>query len=247
MNPFVHIHSSSRYDRGTEGLKLAANKYNQDADLVTYTEVESKGRKAAVKEAAGDEFGCVFGAMPELANDQVITYRKSRFKLIHSETFKTSDFQYFAKRGPLFPKPAVVVAVLEDKETGKRFAISVEHLPASVEGNLAHKSETRRTVVWFDSFRHGKKYLNQTARKYDCDGRLFIADFNINFKRLWARTLVKTMAPSYMNLWKNVNIKGGTHGNRIIDATLARGDIGAKKPGAVLYEDDASSDHRPYI
>jgi hypothetical protein len=246
MNKFVHIHSSSRYDRSPAVLSKAAGKYAQDADFLTFTEVATPERKAAVREGLGDEWRSSWGTLPHGADDQGVAWKKDRFKVVYEETFKASDFQYFTTRGNPFPKAAIKIVVLEDRTNGKRFAVGVMHLASSVESWLAKKESTRRTIVWFDSFRNGKSRLNKVAKEHGAVARLFVADFNIDFKKAWARALVKTMAPAYMNTWKNVNVAGGTHGRRIIDATLVRGKMGVKK-SAELYEDDASSDHRPYV
>lgn len=246
MNPFVHIHSSSRFDRSEASLTAAAAQYNSDADLVTYTEVEFEAREDAVRKANGNDFGMISGDRGN-ANDSVICFKRERFHVLHKETFKATDLIYFTKAGHQRDPLYSTIAVLEDKRTGKAFVVSVTHLASSVEGELAKGEETRRTLQWADALKNTKRRVNQLARQFDAKGRMVIADYNINFKKLWARALVKSVAPSYMLTWKNVNIKGGTHGNRIIDGTLLRGNLAVKKPGAELYKDDASSDHRPYI
>ena len=246
MNKFVHIHSSSRYDRSEESLTAAAKKYNKDADLVTYTEVEFEPRERAVRKANGKEFGLVSGDEGH-ANDSVISYRKSRFKLVYSEMFQNSKQIYYRKDGHQRDLPYSTIAVFDDLETGMRFVVSVSHYASSVEGELHANNQTyRRAIQWRQSTKNSKRRVNQLARKFHADARLVIGDWNVDFKKAWVRAMVKAIAPSYMNTWKNVNVAGGTHGRRIIDATLLRGKMGVKK-SAALYPDDPSSDHRPYI
>lgn len=243
--PFVHIHSSSRYDRSKGSLFAAAVGYNSDADLVTYTEVEFEGREQAVRKANGDAFGMVSGDESN-ANDAVISYKKSRFKLLYKEMFKATNVVVYRPSGKPRDPVYATIAVLEDKLTGAAVVVAVIHLASSVEGDLARRESTNRALQWSTALRNTKRRVNKLAKQYGA-AHMIVADFNINFKKLWARLAVKAIAPSYLLTWRNVKVPGGTHGNRIIDATLLRGAIGVKKPGAYLYKDDPSSDHRPYI
>lgn len=245
MTKFVHIHSSSRFDRSEASLTAAATKYNKDADLVTYTEVEFENREKAVRKANGKEFGFVSGDEGH-ANDSVISYRKSRFKLVYSEMFKNSDQIIFTTAGHQRDLPYTTIAVFDDLEAGKRFVVAVSHYASSVESELAKNDQTyRRAIQWRQSTKNSKRRVNQLARKYKADARLVIGDWNVDFKKAWVRALVKAIAPSYTLTWKNVNVAGGTHGRRIIDATILRGKLSVKG-SAELYPDDPSSDHRPY-
>src|SRR6478752_2278077 len=217
---FTHIHSSSRYDRSLESLERAAKKYNADADLITYTEVEFEPREKAVKKANGKEFGFVSGDESH-ANDSVISYRKDRFKLVYSENFKNSDIVVYRVDGEARDLPYSTIAVFDDLKTGKRFVVSVAHYASDVQSELGNKGTTyRRVLQWRQSVSRTKRRVNKLAKQYKCDARLMVADWNADFKLAWVRALVKSMAPTYLNTWKQLDVKGGTHGNRIIDATL---------------------------
>lgn len=239
-----HVHSSSRYDRSVQSLTTAAKWYNDRADIVTYTEVEREARENAIRKANGDDFGFVSGDR-SYANDCAISFRKSRFTLVYKENFKSTNVPFYDKGGKKKHPQWATTAVLKDKETGKTLVVTVIHLASGIEGDLRAGRKTKAVLNWFAAFHGAKRRANKLKRKYRADGILFVADFNINFKQAWARVLVATQAPLYRLTWRDLPLRGGTHGGRVIDASLITGNIGVKKT-AVLMRDDNSSDHRPY-
>lgn len=241
---FKHIHSSSRFDRSVEGLIKAAKKYNSDASIVTYTEVQYEPREKAVRVAGGDGWGLVAGDKSP-HNDGVIAYDKAVWTKVYSESFKATDLTYFKVGGGRTQPAYATIAVLEHKETKKRVAILVVHLPSNVESDVSNKKKTPRTLSWFSSFGGTRKRLNTVAKAEHADALMYIADYNLDFKKAWVRTLIKTLAPRFTSTWTNLKFDGGTHGKRVIDATLLKGKIEVEG-SARLYSDDASSDHRPY-
>lgn len=246
MTSFTHIHSSSRFDRSLGLLEKAARDYNYDADLVTYTEVDFEPRERAIRRANGKEFGFVSGDESH-ANDSAISFRKDRFELLYSENFENSTQVVYRTDGHARDLPYSTIAVFEDKFNCAVFVIAVTHLSSGVESDLAKRNWSyRRANQWRQSFTNTKRRVNKLARTHNADARLIVADYNVNFKTPWVRTFIKSLAPGYHNTWKNLKVTGGTHGRRIIDATLLRGKLSVRK-SAKLYKDDASSDHRPYI
>lgn len=239
-----HVHSSSKYDRSAQSLTTAAKWYNERADIVTYTEVEKEFRESAIRKANGKNFGFVSGD-ESYANDCAISYRHSRFALLHSENYKSTNVPFFDKGGKQKHPQWATTAVLKDKTNGKVLVVTVIHLASGIEGDLRVGRKTKAVLNWFAAFHGAKRRANKLKRRFRADGILFVADFNINFKQLWARTLVNTQAPLYRLTWQNLNFKGGTHGGRVIDGSLIAGRIGVKRT-AVLMKDDSSSDHRPY-
>lgn len=245
MANFKHIHSSGRFDRSPASLAVAYTRYCRDADLITGTEVQSPGRVAAVKRVLAPDFGFVYGNHGH-ANDAVVSYRKSRFSLVYSEAFKASNVRVYRSDGHIRDPLYSTIAVLEEIATGHRIVVAVTHYASHVEGDIVRKHRTGRVRQWYDSVRRVKNRVNALAKTHKAGSRVFVGDFNINFKRVWARSVVKAIAPAYHITWKKTKVAGGTHGNRIIDATFARGRLLVLQ-GAKLYTDDASSDHRPYI
>lgn len=246
MTKFTHIHSSSRYDRSLASLEASAARYNSDAELVTYTEVEFERRERALRRANGKAFGLVSGDESN-ANDCAIAYSKERFELLYEEQFQNATQVIYRTDGHQRDLPYSTIGIFKDKKNGKVFVVGVAHYASGVEGELYRNDQTyRRAIQWRQSTKNTKKRVNRLAKKYNADARMVVADWNVNFKKAWVRAMVKLIAPSYTNAWTNVNVSGGTHGNRIIDATILRGALKVKG-SAKLYADDASSDHRPYI
>lgn len=246
MTKFTHIHSSSRYDRSLASLEASAARYNSDAELVTYTEVEFERRERALRRANGKAFGLVSGDESN-ANDCAIAYSKERFELLYEEQFQNATQVIYRTDGHPRELPYTTIGIFKDKKNGKTFIVGVAHLASSVQAELQKGNwDYRRANQWRQSFKNSRRRINRLAKKHKVDARLFVADFNVDFKLPWVRALVASYAPAYMNTWRNVKVEGGTHGKRLIDATLLRGGIGVKR-SARLYQDDASSDHRPYI
>lgn len=244
MTKFTHIHSSGRFDRSPASATRAARVYNSRADLVTGTEFEAQRRENAIRKANGTAFGFVSGDK-SYANDCYVSYKKSRFKLLYSEQFVASRVKYYTSPGRLQAWAYTTIAVLEDLTNGKVLVVSVIHLPHAIESDLAKKRRPVRVRKWIDALNNTRTRTNALAVRYKASGRMIVADYNLDFKKAWARALVKSMYPAYHLTWKNVKISGGTLGRRLIDATLLRGRI--KTAGARLFKDDDSSDHRPYI
>lgn len=247
MTKFKHIHSSSLWSRSPATLRTAAERYNEKADLITYTEVQAENREGAVRRANGKEFGFVSGDK-SYSNDCAISFRKERFELLHKENFKSTNLFWYNVKGRKRDPQYATIGVFLDKVANKKLVVTVIHLASAVEDPMSKGVSTRRTAAWYSSFRRTKKRSNKLKRKYKAKGILLIADYNLDFKKRWVRALLKSLAPAYRLTWKKVNqIKGGTHyRGRIIDATLIKGKIKVRG-SARLMKDDNSSDHRPYI
>jgi hypothetical protein len=242
MNTFVHLHSSSRWDKPDVTLKRAVKAYNEVADIITWTEIEAEGRERVIRQTNGDKFGLHTGDS-SYANDCGISYRHERFKLIYKENYKSTNVNFYNKGGQKKDPQWATTAVLEDKQNGERIVVTVIHLASGIEGDFAAGKRTKAIINWYAAFRGAKNRANKLARKYKTKHVMFISDFNLDFKRDWVKRTVKSVAPAYTLTWKNLHVSGGTHGNRIIDATLVRGLAGFAR----LWKDDSSSDHRPYI
>lgn len=248
MTAFIrHVHSSSRFDRSPRSLKGAARRYAKRADLITYTEVEAQPREDSLASLSVLGFGTITGDK-SYANDCAIQFRIHRFQLVAHGNTSTEAERYANVKGLLRDPAYVTWAVLKDLITGDVLVVAVVHLASSIEGDLAVKRVTKRTMAFLTGFRGTLRIANGLAKKHNADGVMIVADFNLNFKLAWVRALIKTLAPSYRVTWKALAYlpeKAGTHGGRVIDATLMKGRLGTHD-GASLMRDDPSSDHRPY-
>lgn len=240
---FVHIHSSSRYDRSKASLRNATTRYNRRADLVTYTEVEREYREDVIRKVNGEEFGFVSGDNSD-ADDCGISYRRSRFKLVYSEQYQHATQEVFFPNGKPRKLPWATIAVLDDIQAGRRVVIAVAHFTAAVETELWRNNSTyRRVIQWRQSAKNIKRRTNRLAKKFKADARIVCGDWNVNYKRPWVQALIKAIAPKYRCTVKNPNFS--THGGgRLIDFTILRGKMDGD---AKAFRDDNSSDHAPYI
>ena len=131
--------------------------------------------------------------------------------------------------------------MLRHKKTGRKVLVSVVHLPSNVEGDW--RDGAYRVFVWRDAQKNWKRIIND-LRKQHGGKVMYVADWNLNFKRLRFRALMKTLYPTLKLTWKPPFGAAGTHHKRIIDATVTNMRIVQK---ARLIRDDNSSDHRPYL
>lgn len=246
MKHFKHIHSSGRFDRSGESLSHAARVYQTEADLITYTEVDFPERKKALRNTGKVAFETLLGDQGH-ADDCAIQYNKARFTLQYHESFQNSTKVVYRTDGHVRDFPHSRIAVLRDLITNDVLIVCVSHYASHVEGEVRDRNTTfGRVIQWRQSTRRSKNRVNQLAKIHKANGRLLIGDWNVNFKRLWVRSMIKAFAPAFRSTWRNLRFAGGTHGPRVIDATLLRGAIKVRN-SAELHKDDPSSDHRPYI
>lgn len=235
-----HIHSSSRYDRSPKSLHEAFLSYVPHSSLVTFTEVEFEAREKALhapywNKVTGDKSN---------RNDSAVCWDERRLISSYDEQFAIKGSVFARAGGNKVDQLYATIVVLEDG-LGKSFVVGVIHLPSSVEGDLSKGQKTDRTGSWFSACNQLRRRVNELKRKFKADGSMIVADWNIDFKKAWSRVLIKTIFPSWKLTWREVEVKGGTHGRRIIDGTVVRGNFSVIE-GAHLIKDDDSSDHRPY-
>lgn len=238
MTKFVHLHSSGRYDRSPESLGRAVARYIKDADLVTFTEVEYENREKVLRKVVG--WGCATGDISP-RNDAGIIWDNSVWRLIAEGNEVIADV---AAAGQ---KPVSATwAVLEHKPSTKTVIVIALHAPSDVEGGNGLK-RTQRVTAWWSVANGVRKLWKKISGEYSTDGILVAADWNVNLKKLWVRTLFKTTYPSFALVWSGKHFpKDGTHHSRIIDFTLVRGAV-KRLHNPKVYRDDDSSDHQPYI
>lgn len=235
----VHIHSSSRYDRSAATLWAAVQRYIKDADLVTFTEVEYEHREAVLRRVDG--WGCATGDLSP-RNDAGIIWDNSVYKLVAEGNEVVAEI---AANGQ---KPvAATWAVLDHRDSGKRILVIAVHAPSSVEGKDGLIPRSQRVQAWLSVANGLRKLWQRLSKRYNTDGILVAADWNVNIKKLVFRTMFKSLYPTFSLVWSGKDFpKDGTHQSRIIDFSLIRG-ILKRKNNPRIYRDDISSDHQPYI
>ena len=241
---FTHAHSSSRYDRPPATLEQAARDYAERAQSLSVTEVERLLRRQALIRGLGPGWDTYAGSGNGNGDDTAAGWLGARWRLVYAESYRPTRLRIRRKGSSKLRDPIhATIVVLYDTVARRRMAWAVIHLPSAVERDLAKRHRTARAAQWLAAARGTKRRLNKLSRRYKCHGRAIAADWNINLKRRWARALLKTLAPRYTLAWKSMPA-GGTHGSRLIDAVIYRGQLSA---WSQLAPDDDSSDHRPFL
>jgi len=232
MKTFKHTHLSTRYDRSVEVLRKVVSGYTETADIITLTEVDSERREKALR---FDKWGVVTGDKTG-RDDCGILWDESVWWSRHEETFNVTPY--------MAGNVGAAVAILEHKATGKRVLFSVIHLPSSVEGN--GRVAGGRRDEWYDAVNAWRKKCKALARKYKTRRMVLVADWNLNLKARWVRTVVRGLFPLWKFTWDVSKLPaGGTHGSRLIDFTITKGRIKvARRPR--IHRSHPVSDHRGY-
>lgn len=235
-----HTHSSGKYNAAANLLHAAMLRYVNWANLVTLTEVNADVREHAL---AVPGF-VVLASDHGLKDDSAIVFKEDTFKVIHHEAYKVGT-HLFKLGGHLSSPLWAQIAVLEDIETGFRFVVAVCHFPSGVEGDLFHNKFTDRVIAWRQATRNLRRRSNHLKREYKARGSILAGDWNINFKKTWARALVKTQFPLWNLVWTKSKPlpRRGTHGLRLIDGAVLKG---FRVQSAWVNRDDNSSDHTPW-
>lgn len=227
---FVHIHSSSRFNRSPASLQAAANVYFDNSDLVTFTEVNRQPSINAAKNAAGSGWGMVHGHA-----DCHVFFKKSKFKLLKGKSKKLAAPLGNVRKYGAF-------AVLKETSTGRIFVVSVAHHAKEIEWKLRKNPNNHRVRNWKRSIAAQKAESNRLARKYNAHAVMLVADWNIDWRRPWVRAWFKRWDNKFIGT-PNPPTYATIGSGRLIDFTLISGGLSGKgRP----MPNDASSDHRPY-
>lgn len=239
-----HIHASSRTDNTLDSLYKAVRSQLGLCHILTLTEVGPERRERVLRRLGRElSFGVITGDNSN-SDDCAIMYAKERYRVVYTEQFKASNRVVYTAKGNPWGLPYSTIAVLEDLSNGKRVVLAVAHFAASVEGALATNQKNHgRALQWRDAVTRTKNRVNRLSKRYKADARIIAADWNINFRKTWARQLLKAIAPMYKNAWKKYPNRGTHRGGRVIDAVFYRGRISTV--GTKIMKANGSSDHVP--
>jgi hypothetical protein len=175
------------------------------------------------------------------ASDVGIMWRKADFSPVWKEAKKLTDLVWTDGKGR---KHTTYCATALLKHTSnKTLFLSVCHLPSHVQ-NGQKFYDNAQARAWKSACAGWSDYWNAKRKKDHPTLALIVADWNVDFfSETWRKT-VQGYFPSMFLSWSgNMPPKGkGTHGNRLIDGTMAT----VKATPCKLLKDDNSSDHRPY-
>lgn len=208
-------------------------------DVHTLTENGNERHRAVMRDVAYKYgYEVVQGAGGQ--DDCAILLKDKRFRLDDMWTDLLTDLpQNRATGGPLFNS---LTALLKDRQGGIPVLYTVTHLTAGVEKVWDNQPLAYRVKVWHAAEKawgdHTRLLRKQTGAKV-----VMVSDWNLNLEKLKYRALLKALYPRLTLTWQEFP-GPGTHGSRVIDATLTNLNIVGP---ATLLPDDDSSDHRPYI
>jgi hypothetical protein len=238
-----HAHSSSRYDRSTSSLDKQVNKgathEDPSANLMTFTEIGNKERAEACE---ADGWGHYH---PHDKTDCAVMWRKSKWEKVNSgSTRKLTDKTWQISGNTHKLVGASIVLKDADNDTGRRLWVAVVHFPSGVQdGHGWAKDNDDAVKAWQDGIRGLKDWRNDQKESYGVDLAMLCADWNVNLKLDFFRDYIRNVFPNMSCTWRSPYPNGGTHGDRLIDATWTDG---RRDEDAWLLKDDDSSDHRPY-
>ena len=237
-----HGHSSSKVDRSPKSLAQQvgrATTSGKDANLLTFTEVQSKARADALTTAGWGVFA------PHGESDCAVMWDKAEFVKHHAHTNVLGSKTFIDGNGNT--KQVICATVVLDHVSGRRLWVSVAHLPSSVQDGdhfSQAKTDADRVACWKSAVDDWKQTRKNQKDKYDVDTSMHVADWNVNLHMGAWRTEVDNRidAAYFAGTWGHDRPSGGTHGDRLIDATWTNGTFN----DTMLLPDDDSSDHRPY-
>ncbi|HMC98043.1 MAG TPA: hypothetical protein VKG92_10325, partial [Flavobacteriales bacterium] len=171
--------------------------------------------------------------------DVAVMWSKDQFSVLDRAAEKLTNLEWTDGHGRKHQTYAGSM-VLKHKG-GQKLFVSVCHLPSHVQNGHQYY-DNAQARAWKGAMSGWGEYWTRQKKKHKPDLGLIVADWNVDFHdKIW-RERVSGFFPGLKLCWTGHMPKGGTHGNRLIDATM--GTIKAKQ--AMLLKDDKSSDHRPY-
>lgn len=233
-----HAHSSSLYSASASSLARQVHKAIDDdgpvATLLTFTEVGAQSREDVLRYASPD-----YGSWQPDITDVAVMWSKDQFDPGARESELLTDKVWTDGHGR--EHKTYAGSILLRHKGGQSVWVSVCHLPSHVQdgGRFYDNAQAR---AWQDAVDHWGEYWVRSKKKHKPDLGLIVADWNVDFHMTVWRQRVHEQFHGLANCWVGHMPKDGTHGDRLIDASL--GSVKAKD--ARLLEDDKSSDHRPY-
>lgn len=239
--PIIHGHASSRYDKPpkklAEQVARAVGHEDPEANLLSWTEVGDPDR---AEKLTADGWGTY---APHDKTDVAFMWNKAIFELAFKDVQELTDKTWTDGQGHVH-KTKCASVILNCKLKDRRLLATVCHLPSGVQdGNNFNDEHPKKVAAWKAALPGWHNYLNDTLRPvYRPDFVMVIADWNVDFHSAHWRGYVQDVFPGKTLTWAGDMPNGGTHGDRLIDATWA--DHNGKC--VLLEKREGTSDHRPY-
>lgn len=222
---------SGRFDRKPSLLRAAVERSAKHADIILCTEVTDPARAAAL-----GMVGWTTHRNPAKDLNEIAILTRD------SEWAPIGRYEVAVLGPDLGPGGKVVAGIqaLRNVHTGARLVVSIEHLPAGVEGRWARgqrRADAHRAAV------QELRALHRTYRKhFKPHGEMAFADWNLNLHRKFVQDWIAEAWPALSVPRKEIVPKGGTHaGLRLIDWFVRRRVVIHKWQ---IMRATAASDHR---
>jgi hypothetical protein len=237
-----HAHSSSLSSESplslADQVDRAVAAEEPDATTLTFTEVGSDKRAQVLKDADPEHWGAWVPGQTDIG----IMWRKAEFQPVWKAAHKLTNKVWTDGHGR---KHETWCGTAFLKHTsGQTLFLSVCHLPSHVQ-NGDKFYDNAQSAAWKSAVNGWSDYWNANRKKDHPDLGMLVADWNVDVHSSHWMQYVGDLFPSMFNTWagdREPPNNQGTHGNRLIDFTMAT----AKPSKAKLLKDDASSDHRPF-
>ncbi len=219
------LHASGEWNRPDSGVRMGVEAWvAQGADFLSHTEVRL--HLDALKTFTTMRLcrGTGTDGQPECA----LQVRNDRWRVVSVETVRLSTLVIPRRKARCYALHVIV----EDRKTGQRHHRLVVHMPSGVDGLRGLKNNAQGKV-------YRSALVGLAAYVDELDGPVVITgDWNLHLRKKWVRALLAKHFPDFAHT--PLTAKGGTHGKRFIDFSLARG-IDLSDPRIVP---NPASDHR---
>lgn len=243
---FTHIHCSSRFDRSPASLEYDLDNWMQHSSVITLTEVVNNNRAARIAEKGWSYYNAKDDQGRD-ADNCAVAWRTDIWKRRIGKVLRLSNNTFDRVYGlqNLYIWASTVVLT---HDSGHRLLVSVSHPPAHIEGPNGFKTAgegwAARKKAYLTALTNWSTHVEDISRKQQVDGRLIVADWNLNLKDKWVRDMLKQHWGAEYHLgWKHFPTEGSRDSARIIDGSLY---WNMSTDGAELMPRVRSSDHRPF-
>ncbi|MCH1867307.1 hypothetical protein [Nocardioides sp. CFH 31398] len=258
-----HLHSSSAWTTAPPVVAADVGGWQRSVDLLTMTESGGGVRQAALR-APGWSTAWFEGRGPRPGRraDASVRWRDAVWVERARASLPLSERTYPVKEGAARGiTPNATAAVLERRDTGVVLLVTVAHLPSLVERadgtGLDRAPElASRLAAYGDALAGYREQVDTMTRRHDPDVRLVVADWNVDAKRPWARTLLREawagsgLVPAWPASYDGPGTfddeREGHVRSRLIDGALVDAAATHLEAPRVLAP-TSSSDHRPFV
>lgn len=202
------LHASGEWDQPDSRVRTTADAWAElDLDFLSHT--EARLHLDALKTIT--TMRLCHGKGDDGQTECALQVRNDRWRVIETKTVRLSHLVIPRRKARCY---ALHVHV-EDRATGQRHHRIIIHMPSGVDGVFGIKHNAQGRV-------YRSALAGLAAYVDELDGPVIITgDWNLHLLKRWVRALLAEHFPDFEHT--PLTAKGGTHGARFIDFSLARG------------------------